>query len=83
MRPMVQFIEVDLAAQRIAVNAQEPSGSGLISIGTVENPLDEFFLEFVYCFLKQNASLDHLPDECFELIFHDLPLRKTLLMVRF
>ena len=60
MSPMVQFVEVDLAAQRIAVNAQKPRGAGLISIGTIENPFNEFFLELVYRFLKQNASLDHL-----------------------
>ncbi len=60
MSPMVQFVEVDLAAQSIAVNAQKPRGAGLISIGTIENPFNEFFLELVYRFLKQNASLDHL-----------------------
>jgi len=60
MRPMIQFVEIDLAAQSIAVNAQKPRGTGLISIGTIENPLNEFFLELVYRFLKQNASLDHL-----------------------
>lgn len=60
MSPMVQFVEVDLAAQSIAVNAQKPRGAGLISIGTIENPFNEFFLELVHRFLKQNASLDHL-----------------------
>lgn len=78
---MVQFVDADLAAECVAVNAQEPRGAGLISIGTVENSLDEFFLELVHRFLKQNASLDHLSHECLELIFHDRPLRKTLLIV--
>jgi hypothetical protein len=62
MSAMVELVEVDLAAQSIAVYAQKPRGAGLISVGTIENPLDEFFLEFVHRFLKQNASLHHLPD---------------------
>ena len=61
MRPMVQFVDADLTAQRIAMNAQKPRGTGLIPVRAVEHPFNEFFLELVHRFLKQNASLDHLP----------------------
>src|SRR5690348_4714980 len=78
---MVQLVNPDLAAERIAVDAQQTRGPRLISIGAVQHSLDEFFLKLVHRFFKQNASLDHLTHKRFELIFHGLLLRKTLLVV--
>jgi hypothetical protein len=57
---MIQLVDTDLAAQRIAMDAQQARGAGLISIRAIQHALDEFFFEFVDCFFKQNASLDHL-----------------------
>jgi hypothetical protein len=58
--PVVQLVNANLAAKRITMNTEESRGAGLIAIGTVEHALDKFFLELVYRFFKQNASLDHL-----------------------
>jgi len=60
VRPMLQLINTDLTAERIAMNAQQSRGAGLISIRAIQHALDEFLLKFVHCFFKQNASLDHL-----------------------
>jgi hypothetical protein len=57
---MIQLVDIDLATQRIAMDAQQAGGAGLISIRAIQHALDEFFFEFVDCFFKQNASLDHL-----------------------
>jgi hypothetical protein len=57
---MIQLVDIDLATQRIAMDAQQARGAGLISIRAIQHTLDEFFFEFVDCFFKQNASLDHL-----------------------
>ena len=45
--------------------------------------IDKLFLKLIYGFFKQNAAFDHLTHQRFELIFHGLPLRETLLSVRF
>src|SRR4029077_11333792 len=57
---MIELVDPDLAAQRITMDAQQARGAGLISIRAIQHALDEFFLKFVHCFFKQNASLDHL-----------------------
>ena len=71
----VEFVLVDLAAERIAMNAQNSCGLGLVAAGAVQDALDETLFEFAYGFVKQNPALDHLIDEPFQLIFHDDTLR--------
>ena len=41
----VELVSIDLAAERIAVNAQNLGGTGLISIHPVQHALDETFFE--------------------------------------
>ena len=78
---MVQLVNTDLAAKRIPMNTEEPRSARLISIGAVEHALDKFLLELVDRFIKHDASLDHLTDQRFQLIFHSPTLPQELVIV--
>ena len=67
---MIEFVEIDLAAQRIAVNSQSMRRAGLIAVHAIEHALDIFLLEFINRFRKQNSALDHSADQRFQLISH-------------
>ena len=60
----------DLAAQRVAVDAENLSGAALISLGVLEHPFDEFLLEFRECLFEQNPAIHHHSDQRFQLLFH-------------
>jgi len=72
---MIQLIFRHLPAQRIAVNAQQFRGTGLIAVGALQNTLDESFLKFTNGFVEQNAPLHHLSHKAFQLISHVCTLR--------
>lgn len=74
----VQLVLLDLPAQGITMNAQELSGARLIAVRAVQHAFDESLLEFAYGFVKVDATLHHLIDEPFQLIFHDGTLRKIV-----
>jgi len=59
MMAVVQFVQVDFAAKRIAVNTQQSRGARLIAVGAVENTFDELLFEFVHSFAKKNPSIHH------------------------
>jgi len=71
----IELVLADLAAQGIAVNAENSGGAGLVAIGTVQDALDEALLEFADGFVKKYSPLHHLIDKPFQLIFHDGTLR--------
>ena len=48
----------------------EFGGAGLIAVGAFQGALDEVLLEFNHGFFEQNAALDHLADQRFQLFFH-------------
>ena len=74
---MVEFVYVDFAAKRVAVDAEDFGGARLIAVGAIEDALDEFFLELGDGFLEKDFALDHPSHQSFELIFHDDTLRKA------
>lgn len=74
---VIEFVGLDLAAEGVAMNAEEFGGAGLIAISALECALDEFFFEFGDGFLEKDAPFDHHPDERLQLIFHDSTLRAT------
>jgi hypothetical protein len=78
MVPVIELIEVDLTAECIPVNPEEARCARLVSAGPVQNPLNEFLFEFVHCFVELNASLHHLPNQRFQLIFHRRTLRTRM-----
>ena len=71
----IEFVYIDLAAQGVAVNAEELGGAGLVTGGAVQDALDEPFFEFADGFVEQNPALHHLIDEPFQLVFHVGTLR--------
>src|SRR5712691_4699795 len=70
-----ELVLTDLAAEGVAMDAENPRGAGLITVGAVEHPLDEFLFEFVDRFVKQNPAFHHLTNQAFELLSHWLTLR--------
>lgn len=70
-----ELVLFELAAERVAVNSEDVSGAGLISLGVVHHALDEFLLKFREGFIEQNAPIHHLADQGFELILHERILR--------
>lgn len=55
----IEFVFIDFAAQRVAVDPKNSGGARLIAVRAVENPLDESFFEFADCFVEQNSALYH------------------------
>jgi hypothetical protein len=71
-----ELVFVDFAAQRVAMNAEDLGGAGLVAVGAIQDTLDETLLEFAYGFIEQDAPVHHLNDKPLELIFHDRTLRR-------
>jgi hypothetical protein len=71
----IELVFPDLAAQGIAVDAKDFRGAGLIAVGAVQDPLDKALFKFPDGLVKKYATLHHLIDEPFQLIFHDGTLR--------
>ena len=57
---MIEFIEIDFAAERISMNSEKASSPRLIAAGPVQHALDEFLFEFVDRFIEVNSALHHL-----------------------
>jgi hypothetical protein len=65
-----ELIFLDFAAERIAMDAEQASGSRLIALGVIHSAFDKASLEFSERFVKQNAAIDHLANQSFQLILH-------------
>jgi hypothetical protein len=72
---VIQLVLCHLSAQRIAVNSQEFSSPALIAVRSLQNALDEAFLEFTDGFIEQDSALHHLSHKAFQLISHVRTLR--------
>ncbi len=75
MRPGIELIQIDLAAERVAMYPEQPGGLRLIAVEAFQYSLDEFLFKFVDRFIEVDSALDHQPDECFQLFFHRSTLR--------
>lgn len=73
----IEFVLDDLAAQRIAVDAEHDCGSGLIALDAIEYALDEALLELADSLVKQNAVFHHLINKTFQLILHVNVLQRS------
>lgn len=73
-----KFVFLDLAAERVAVNAQKASGARLVARRMVHGAFDEAPFEFRECLIEQNSTIHHLANERFQLILHDAFLRIPL-----
>jgi hypothetical protein len=67
--PVIQLVEVYLTAECVSVNSEQACGSRLIATGPVQNALNEFLFKFVDGLIELDATLHHLPDKGFQLIF--------------
>jgi len=67
---MVEFVLGDFAAKRVAMNAQDFCGAGLVAVGAFENALDEALFEFADSLVEEDAALDHQGNQAFQLISH-------------
>ena len=79
---MSQFIEIDLAAEGIAVNSQQPSGARLVAMKSFQNALDEFLFKFVDSFIEMDSSLHHQANQRFQLLLHRSTLRTRVVRSR-
>jgi hypothetical protein len=73
--PMIQLVEINFAAERIAVNAKQPCGARLVAVETVQHALDEFLFKFVDCFVELDPPLHHQANQRFQLLLHRSTLR--------
>ena len=67
---MVEFVLHNLAAERIAMDAKDMRGAGLIAVDAIEHALNEALLEFSNSLVEEDAPLHHLTDQSFQLILH-------------
>jgi len=65
-------------AECFGMNAEQASGARLVALGAVQHALNKFFLEFVHGFVKKDSAIHHLPDQIFQLIFHDRTLHTKI-----
>jgi hypothetical protein len=72
---MIQLVLRHFPAQGVAVDSQKFRGPALIAVGSLQNPLDEAFLEFAHGFIEQNSAFHHLSHKAFQLISHVRTLR--------
>src|ERR1700674_5989061 len=68
--PMINFIQIDLAAERIAVNSQQPSSARLVAVEPFQHALDKFLFKFVDRFIEMDSTLHHLANQRIQLLLH-------------
>ena len=79
---MVKLIEIDLAAERIAVNPEQPGGARLVAMKMVQHALDKFLFKFVDCFVEMDPALHHQANQRFQLLLHRSTLRTRVVRCR-
>ena len=79
---MIELIQIDLPAQRIAVYSQEPRSSRLITVKTVQHALDKFLFKFVDRFIEMDSALHHQANQRFQLLLHNSTLRTRVVRCR-
>jgi hypothetical protein len=80
--PMIELIQIDLAAERIAMNSKQLGGARLIAAESVQNSLYELLFKFVYRFIEMNPSLHHQANQRFQLLPHRSTLRTRVVRRR-
>ena len=56
---MVELVFGYFATERVAMNAENFRGAGLIAVGAFEDALDEALFEFAYGLIEEDAALHH------------------------
>jgi len=73
--PVIQLIQIDLPAKRIAVNSKQARGARLIAVETLQHPFDEFLFKLVHGFIELDSPLHHQAHQRFQLVLHLSTLR--------
>ena len=79
---MIQLVQIDLAAERIAVNSKQPGGARLVAVKTFQHALDEFLFKFVDRFVELDPTIHHLANQRFQLLLHRSTLRTRVVRRR-
>lgn len=74
---VVELIFHEFAAEGVAMDSEGASGARLVAFLVLHHALNEAPLEFRHGFLEQNATVDQLRDERFQLILHNCILRSA------
>ncbi len=77
--PVVELVEIYLAAERVPVNSQQASGARLVAARAVQAAFDELLFEFVDGLIKLDSTLHHLRDKGLQLIFQGCTLRTKII----
>jgi hypothetical protein len=62
---VVEFVFGHFAAKGVAVYTEKFGGARLITVGAIEDPLDEALLKFANRLIEEDATLDHLQYQAF------------------
>ena len=80
--PVIELVQFDLAAQRVAVNSQQARGAGLVAVEPLQHALDKFLFKFIYRFVEVNSPLDHHSYQRLQLLLHRSTLRTRVVRCR-
>jgi len=80
--PVIQLIEIDLTAERIAVNPKQPCSARLIAVESVQHALDKLFFKLVDRFVEMDPALHHQANQRFQLLLHRSTLRTRVVRCR-
>jgi len=80
--PGIELIEVDLAAERVAMNTKEPCGARLIAVEAVQDALDKFLFKFIHCFIEMDPAIHHQANQRLQLLLHRSTLRTRVVRRR-
>jgi hypothetical protein len=80
--PMIELVQTDLAAERIAVNSEQARGTRLIAMKPLQHALDKFFFKFVDRFIEMDSALHHQANQRFQLLLHSSTLRTRFVRSR-
>src|SRR5712692_11521692 len=76
-RPVLQLVDADFAAERVAVDAEHARSARLIAVRAVEHALDELLLKLVDRLIEEDPAFHHLSNKGFELISHGRTLLRN------
>ncbi len=79
---MIELVQINLAAQRIAVNSKQARGARLVPMETVQHALDKFLFKFVDRFVEMDPSIHHQANQRFQLLPHRITLRTRVVRYR-
>ena len=72
---VIQLVQIDLAAQCVAMNSKQASCARLVAVKTVQHALDEFLFKFVNRLIEMDSMIHHHSNQRLQLLLHRSTLR--------